>query len=53
MFNDKDLWYNRIIINIDRTLKVLTAQSGYINRVEQKLNDLTRNKRKPERISYV
>lgn len=40
-FNDNDLWYNRIIVNIDRLLKILAAQTTSIDSVERKINNLS------------
>ena len=42
VLEDDDIWYNRIIANIDRLLKILTAQTTAIDSLERKLNSLTR-----------
>ena len=39
--NDKDLWYNRVIVNVDRILKILAAQTTAIDSVERKINGLS------------
>jgi polyhydroxyalkanoate synthesis regulator phasin len=42
VLEDDDIWYNRIIANIDRLLKILTAQTTAIDSLERKINNLTR-----------
>lgn len=42
---DKDLWYNRILVTIDRILKVLSAQTIAIDSVENKINLLSKRKK--------
>lgn len=42
VLEDNDVWFNRIIANVDRLLKILTAQTTAIDSLERKLNALTR-----------
>lgn len=43
---DNDLWYNRLLVNIDRLLKILAAQTTSIDSVERKIMSLS-TKSKP------
>ena len=37
---DEDVWFNRILTNIDRILKVLTQQIIAIDSLERKINQI-------------
>lgn len=47
MLEDDDVWFNRILANIDRLLKILTAQTTAIDSLERKLNHLTKKQAPP------
>lgn len=40
--NQGDVWYNRIIANIDRILKIITSQATAVDSVERKILSLTK-----------
>ena len=40
-FEMGDLWYNRVMINVDRILKILSSHVIAIDNIEKKLNKLT------------
>lgn len=44
--NDKDLLYNRVMVNMDRLLKVLTGHSQAIDSLERKLNTISAKRKK-------
>lgn len=41
-----DIWYNRIVLNCDRMMKMLQMHTAAINNVEIKLNQLTTKKKR-------
>ena len=42
VFQDDDMWYNRVMADIHRLLKILTAQTSAIDSLERKINQLTK-----------
>ena len=44
--NDKDQLYNRILVNMDRLLKILTAHSQAVDSLERKL-EIIQSKKVP------
>jgi len=43
---DQDILYNRVIVNMQRLLKVLTGQSSAIDSLERKLREMQAPKKK-------
>ena len=46
-YGDKDGLYNRIVVNMDRLLKMLTGHSNAIDSLERKLNLISSKRLKP------
>lgn len=49
VLEENDLWYNRVIANIDRLLKILTAQTTAIDSLERKILSLTKKPLPPSK----